>query len=120
MWKKNIPFVTMHCGAAVTGPQFDIGSFIPLWLWCLLFGGLVVATLWAYSSEIAAIWHRIWRFRGTQKREIARHAMQLIKDETRKRHAELILANQIQDPDERLRFLTSLVERYREEDRHDE
>ena len=61
MWKKNLPFLTMHTAAFVTGPFFDIGNFIPLWVWTGLFGGLVVATVWAYSNDAKSVWHRFTR-----------------------------------------------------------
>jgi len=53
MWKKSLPLGTFHVGAIVTAPIIEITDFVPLWLWCLLFGGLVVGTAWAYSGDVA-------------------------------------------------------------------
>ena len=53
MWKKSLPLGTFHVGEIVTTPVIEITDFVPLWLWCLLFGGLVVGTAWAYSGDVA-------------------------------------------------------------------
>jgi len=36
--------------------------FLPLWLWTLVLGGLIVATAVAYSKELESLWHR-FKFR---------------------------------------------------------
>jgi len=55
-WKKNLPFSATHVGAIVTSPYVEVANVIPPPLWGILFGGLVVGTVWAYSGEIRTAW----------------------------------------------------------------
>ncbi|MCY4152676.1 MAG: hypothetical protein OXE94_10640 [Aestuariivita sp.] len=54
----------------MTAPAFDISGIIPFWLWSFLWGGLWVATIWAYSKEIKSLFSKIRRFR--KGKEVAR------------------------------------------------
>lgn len=69
-WKRNLPFCLFHVGAVVTAPAFDISGIIPSELWLFLWGGLWVATIWAYSKEIKSLFSKIRKFR--RGREVAR------------------------------------------------
>jgi len=81
LFKKGLLLASIAVGLImavfIIGPE----SFIfPLWVWSMLFGGLVVASLWAYSPEIRQFWHSLrTRKARTQEAERRDKAMEELK-----------------------------------------
>ena len=96
--RKHIPVWLANCGAAVMGPQFDIGEFLPLWVWTGVMGALAATTLFLYSKELRAA--VAWLFRSRQKRteEVVRRVIGERENERMRRIAEVTVMHYVEDP----------------------
>ena len=115
--RKHVPVWLANCGAAVMGPQFDIGEFLPLWAWTGVMGVLAATTVFLYRKELRTVAGWVFRYRQKRIEEIARLADEIGRKRQMKRTAEALALRYVEDPQKRERMTEKLREKWEKEDR---
>lgn len=113
--RKHIIVGALVCGDIAMTP------FLPLWVWAMATGILGTAAFFLYKDDLPKMMRGgLAKIGLVDEDSIARKTLKMAEEKQRRRQAELILAEYIEDPDERIRVLEQLAERHATEDRGDD